>query len=71
VIFDIVVYIIMECTMPNVSRICRISRRVLILKKRRVLLTSLPRSSIGQKHIVGTQKLKTEDYGVDKYCQYL
>jgi len=46
VIFDIVEYIIMQWTMPNRSRIC---------KKRRVLLTSLPRSSIGQKRITGLQ----------------
>jgi hypothetical protein len=50
VIFDIVEYIIMEWKMPNESRICR---RVLILKKRRVLLASLPQSSIGQKRIDG------------------
>jgi hypothetical protein len=36
------------------SRICRIYRRVFILKKRRrVLMTSFPKSSIGQKRIVG------------------
>jgi hypothetical protein len=58
VIFDIVEYIIMEWTMPNERRICRICSRVLILKKRRrVLLASLPRSSIGQKRIAG---LKTK-----------
>jgi hypothetical protein len=34
VIFDIVEYIIMEWTMPNESRICRICRRVLISKKK-------------------------------------
>ncbi len=33
-IFDIVEYIIMEWTMPNESRICRICRRVLISKKK-------------------------------------
>jgi hypothetical protein len=45
VIFDIVEYIIMEWTMPNESRICR---SVLILNTRRkVLLVSLPQSSIG------------------------
>ncbi len=32
-IFDIGEYIIMEWTMPNESRLCRICRRVLILKK--------------------------------------
>ena len=35
VIFDIVGYIIMEWTMPNESRICRICRRVLILNKKK------------------------------------
>ena len=35
VIFGIVEYIIMEWTMPNESRICRIWRRVLILKKKK------------------------------------
>jgi hypothetical protein len=68
VIFDIVEYIIMQLTMPNESRICR---RVLILKKkRRVLLASLPRSSIGQKRIAGPEKLNREDYGVDKYGSF-
>ena len=63
-IFDIVEYIIMEWTMPNESRICRICRRVLILikKERRVLLASLLQSSIGQKRIAGLK-----NYGVDKY----
>jgi len=70
-IFDIVEYIIMEWTIPNEIRICRICRRVLILKKRRrVLLTSLPRSSIGQKRIAGPEKLNREDYGVDKYGSF-
>ena len=42
--------------------------RVLILKiTRRVLLASLPRSSIGEKRIVRLKKLNREDYGVDKY----
>ncbi len=67
-IFDILEYIIMEWTMPNESRICRICMRVLILKiTRRVLLASLPRSSIGEKRIVRLKKLNREDYGVDKY----
>ncbi len=58
-IFDIVEHILMECTMPNERRICRIFRRVLILKQERVLLASLPQSSIGQKHVAPdwTQKL--------------
>ena len=63
-IFDIVEYIIMEWTIPNESRICRIFRRVLILtKSRTVLLTSFPKSSIGQKRIDGLKKLNREDYG--------
>ena len=54
VIFDIVEYIIMEWTLPNESRICRICRRGIILKKkRRMLLASLPQSSLGQKRIAG------------------
>ena len=66
-IFDIVEYIIMEWTMPNESRICRTCRRVLILKKsRRVLLDSLPRSSIRQERIVGL-KTKEGSLQVDKY----
>jgi hypothetical protein len=55
--------------MPNESRICRICRRILILKRRRRLLPSLPRSSIGQKRIAGPEKQNREDYGVDKYCE--
>ena len=59
-IFDIVECIIMEWTMPNESRICRICRRLLILKKRRrVLLASL------------SKKLNREDYEVDKYLVLL
>jgi hypothetical protein len=59
VIFDIVEYIIMEWTMLNESRICRICRRVPILKKRRrVLLTILPHSSTGQKRIARLKKKK-------------
>jgi hypothetical protein len=53
VILDIVEYIILGWTMPNESRICRICRRVLILKKGRVLLASLSLSSIIQKRIAG------------------
>jgi hypothetical protein len=53
-IFDTAEYIIMEWTMPNESRIYR---RVHILKrKRRVLLASLPQSSIGQKRMPGLKK---------------
>jgi len=66
-IFDIVEYIIIEWTMPNESRMCRKCRRVLNQKKRRVLLSRFPRSSTGQKHIFGPEKLNREDYGVDKY----
>ena len=33
--FDIVEYIILELTMSNESQICRICRRVLILKKKK------------------------------------
>ncbi len=54
-IFDIVEYFIMEWTIPNESRICRICRRVILQKKRRVLLASLLQSSIGQKRIAGLQ----------------
>ncbi len=48
-IFDIVEYIIMEWTMPNESRICR--RELILKRRRRVLLASLPQSSISQKRI--------------------
>ncbi len=69
-IFDIVEYIIMEWTMPNESRLCRICRRVLILKKRRiVLLASLPQSSTGQKRVAGLKN--REDYGVEKFWVFL
>jgi hypothetical protein len=76
VIFDIVEYILMEWTIPNESRICRICMRVLIClsnlkERRRMLLASLPQSSIGQKRSAGITKLNREDYGVDKYFWYL
>ncbi len=70
-VFDIVEYIIMEWTMPNISRICRrvcrICRRVLILKKQK-------KSVAGQFAAVKyrsetycwTEKLNRQDYGVDK-----
>eukprot|EP00001_Collodictyon_triciliatum_P036382 06562_1 len=65
VISDIVEYIIMEWTMPNESRKCRICRRVLILKKKQ-------KSVAGQFAAVKyrsetycwTQKLNREDYGL-------
>ena len=67
-IFDIVEYIITEWTMSYESRICRICRRALILKKRRrLLLASLPQSSIIQKRIARIKKLIREDYMIDKY----
>ncbi len=68
-IFDIVEYIIMEWTMPNESRICRMCRRCLSSKKKK------KKSVAGQFAAVEyrsetyswTQKLNSEDYGVDKY----
>ncbi len=59
-IFDIAEYIMMEFTMPNKSLKSNMQdmQEVLILKKRRrVLLVSLPQSSISQKRIAGL-KLK-------------
>jgi hypothetical protein len=54
VIFDIVENIIVEWTVPDESRKCRICRRGLILKKgRKVWLACLPQLSIGQKCIAG------------------
>jgi hypothetical protein len=50
--------------MPNESHICRICRRVLILKKGRVLLTNLPRSSMVQERIDGLKKVNREEYRV-------
>ncbi len=50
-IFDIVEFIILEWTMPNESRICKICRRGAYPKKKKVLLASLPQSSTGQKLI--------------------
>jgi hypothetical protein len=72
VIFDIVEYIIMEWTMPNESRICRICRSLpgcLSLKKKK------KKSVAGQFAAVKyrsetyrwTDKLNREDHGVDKY----
>jgi hypothetical protein len=50
----------MKWTMLNESQICRICRRVLILKNGgRVLLGSLPQSSIGQKR----QALRASEEG--------
>jgi hypothetical protein len=39
----------------------------MLTKSRRVLLTSLPQSSIGQKRIAGLKKLNRQDYRVGKY----
>ena len=57
-IFDIV---------ENIIKECRICRSVLILKNtRKVLLASLPQSSIDlQEAYCWTKKLNTEDDGVD------
>ncbi len=69
VIFDIVEHILMEWTMPKEAEYAGYAGGVLILKKRRrVMLASLPQSSIGQSETYcWTQKLNREDYGVDKF----
>ena len=68
-IFDIVEYIIMEWTMPNESRICRICRRVPILKKQQTESVAGQFAAVKYKSetYCWTQKLNREDYGVDKY----
>jgi len=52
--------------MPNESRICRICTRVLILKKEEECCCPICRSHRSEMYC-WTQKLKSEDYGVDKY----
>ena len=65
-IFDIVEYIIMEWTMPNRSRICRICTRVLILRKKSVA-GQFAAVKYRSETYCWTQKLSKEEYGVDKY----
>ncbi len=68
-IFDIVEYIILESTIPYENRISRICRRMLILKKRRrVMMSSLPQSNIGQRCIDGFKKLNRTDFS--KVCSF-
>ncbi len=64
--FDIVEYIIMEWTMPNESRRCRICRRVLILQKRKSFAGQFAAVNYRSETYCWTQKLDREDYGVDK-----
>ena len=74
-IFDIVEYIIMEWTMPNISRICRrvcrICRRVLILKKQKSVAGQFAAVKYRSEKYCCTQKLNREDCGVDKYFFFL
>ena len=63
-IFDIVEYIIMEWTMPNESRICRICRRVLILKKKKSVAGQVATVKYRSETYCWTQKLNRQDYGV-------
>jgi hypothetical protein len=60
VIFDIVEYIIMEWTMPNESRTCRIScgRRVLIQKKKSVAGWPVCRSQVWVRNVLLDSKTK-------------
>ncbi len=67
-IFDIVEYIIMEWTMPNESRICRICRRLLILKKKKMSVAGwFVAVKYRSETYCWTPKLNIEDYGVDNY----
>jgi hypothetical protein len=60
VIFDIVEYIIMEWTMPNESRICRICRRVLILKKKKSVADQFAAVKYRSETYCWTRKTKQE-----------
>ena len=54
--------------MPNRSRICRICRRVLILKqKKKSVADQFAAVKYRSETYCWTQKLNREDYGVDKY----
>ncbi len=66
-IFDIVEYIIMEWTLPNESRICRICRRGAYPKKKKSLAGQFAAVKYRSETYCWTQKLNREDYGVDKY----
>ncbi len=65
-LFDIVEYVIMEWTMPNESRICRICRRVLILKKKSVA-GQFAAVKYKSETYCCTKNLNRDDDGVDKY----
>jgi hypothetical protein len=68
VIFDIAEYIIMEWTMPNESRICRICRRGTYPKKKKKSVAGQFAAVKYRSETYGwTQKLNREDYGVHKY----
>ena len=66
-IFDIVVCIIMEWTMPNNSQICRICWRVLILKNKKSVAGQFSSVKHRSETYCWMQKLNREDCGVDKY----
>ncbi len=66
-IFDIVEYIIMEWTMSNENRICRLHRMVLIQKKKKSVAGQFAEVHYGSETCCWTKKLNREDYGVDKY----
>jgi len=58
VIFDIVEYNIIEGTMPNESRICRICRRALILKKEEESCWPIFRSQVYVRNVLMDSKTK-------------
>ena len=66
-IFDIVEYIMMEWTMPNESRICRIWRRVLILIKKDECRWPVYRSQVWVRNVLLDSKTKQGRLRVDKY----
>jgi hypothetical protein len=67
VIFDIAEYIIMEWTMPNESRICRICRSAYPKKKKKSVAGQFAAVKYRSETYGWTQKLNREDYGVHKY----
>ena len=69
-IFDIVEYIIMEWTMPNDSRICRICRSLpgaYPPPKKKSVAGQFAAVKYRSETYCWTEKLNREDYGLDKY----
>jgi hypothetical protein len=68
VIFDIVEYIIMEWTIPNESRICRMCRRGAYPKKKKSVAGQFAAVKYRSETYCWTQKLNRENFVLSGSC---